>query len=125
MNFVDAVKTCLTKYIDFKGRAARSEYWWFVLFSLILQLVVGSVSDLLGVVASLALFLPSLAVAVRRLHDRDMTGWWVLIVFFPLIGAIALLVITVMKGSDGENRFGADPLGSDDIGFSESNIPKV
>jgi uncharacterized membrane protein YhaH (DUF805 family) len=121
MGFMDAVKTCLNKYIDIKGRARRSELWWFFLFNVLVQVVATILDGILGMggpqsigllapIASLALLLPGITVGVRRLHDRDMSGWWMLIGFFPILGGIALLVIFVMKGTDGDNRFGPDPL---------------
>ena len=110
MDFVTAVKTCLTKYVDFQGRAGRSEYWWFFLFNVGITLITGLISDGLNVLWSLAMLLPSLAAAVRRLHDRDMSGWWVLLILVPLIGGLALLIILALKGTDGPNRFGADPI---------------
>ena len=61
-------------------------------------------------IAALALFLPGLAVSIRRLHDRDKSGWWVLLAFIPLIGAIILLIWFIMRGTQGPNRFGPDPL---------------
>ena len=110
MDFVTAVKTCLTKYVDFQGRAGRSEYWWFFLFNVGITLITGLISDGLNVLWSLAMLLPSLAAAVRRLHDRDMSGWWVLLILVPFIGGLALLIILALKGTDGPNRFGADPI---------------
>ncbi|CUH59687.1 DUF805 domain-containing protein [Thalassobacter stenotrophicus] len=110
MDFVTAVKTCLTKYADFQGRARRSEYWWFFLFNIGIGLVTALISDGLNVLWSLAMLLPSLAVGVRRLHDRDMRGWWILLVLVPFIGGLALLIILALKGTDGPNRFGRDPI---------------
>ena len=110
MDFVTAVKTCLTKYVDFQGRARRSEYWWFFLFNFGAGLVTTLISDGLNILWSLAMLLPSLAVAVRRLHDRDMTGWWVLLALVPFVGMIALLIILALRGTEGANRFGPDPI---------------
>ena len=110
MDFVTAVKTCLTKYVDFQGRARRSEYWWFFLFNFGAGLVTALISDGLNILWSLAMLLPSLAVAVRRLHDRDMTGWWVLLALVPFVGMIALLIILALRGTEGANRFGPDPI---------------
>lgn len=121
MGFMDAVRTCLSKFIDINGRARRSEYWWFFLFNVLVQIVATVFDSALGMggpqsvgllapLASLALLLPAITAGVRRLHDRDMSGWWMLIVFFPILGFIALIVIFVMKGTEGENRFGPDPL---------------
>lgn len=138
MTFKDAVRTCFQKYITFSGRASRSEYWWFVLFTLLASFVLSFIDFSLGfqgnvqplsALFSLAVFLPSIAVAVRRLHDRDMTGWWILIVLVPLLGALVLMVLFVMRGTEGRNRFGPDPLGGgyddpDDGEYSPSSIPR-
>ncbi len=111
----------LKKYTVFNGRARRSEYWYFFLFNLIISVVLAVLDHLmgmahaafgmgmLGTLYSLAVLLPGLAVSVRRLHDTDRSGWWLLIAFIPLIGAIVLLIFMVMDGSAGDNRFGSDP----------------
>jgi len=114
MGFVDAVKFGFSHYVTFSGRASRSEYWYWTLFTIIASIVAGILDGILGggfigAVVSLGLFLPSLAVAVRRLHDIDRTGWWVLIAF-TLIGIIVLIVWDCTKGTAGPNRFGPDPL---------------
>ena len=103
------------KYAVFRGRSSRKEYWFFDLGYVILQIVAMLIDrsmemTLFGVIASLGLVIPSIAVSVRRLHDRDKSGWWVLLVFIPLIGAIMLLVQFCRRGTVGENRFGDDPL---------------
>ncbi|MFV2010783.1 MULTISPECIES: DUF805 domain-containing protein [Micromonosporaceae] len=121
MSFTEAVRSALTRYVGFSGRARRAEYWWFVLFSTAVA-IVGSILDLLlgtgldggnlgilYVVALLALALPSLAVAVRRLHDTERSGWWVLISPIPLIGPLVMLIFTVQDGTPGPNRFGPSP----------------
>ena len=88
----------LKKYVEFSGRARRMEYWMFVLINTIIACVIAFVEGLAGspgfvsVIYSLAVLLPSIAVAVRRLHDTDRTGWWLLIGFIPLIGVIVLIV---------------------------------
>ena len=122
MGFGEAVRTCWRKYGDFDGRAIRSEFWWWVLFVTLLQVAASIVLTLflvvfqdagflqwLGVmifmVVVLALILPSIAVSVRRLHDRDLSGWWYLLGFVPL-GSIVLLVWYVLPGSPGPNRYG-------------------
>ncbi len=138
MDFQTAVRTCLNKYTDFQGRAQRSEYWWFALFSLLVQLactivdsVLGSEIGIVALLAMLALFLPSLAVTIRRLHDQDRSGWWVLLILIPFIGSLVLLIMLIFKGTEGPNRFGQDPLGAhaaaelDDVSYSASNIPNV
>ncbi|RYH07284.1 DUF805 domain-containing protein [Tropicimonas sp. IMCC6043] len=111
MTFQDAVKTCLTqKYVDFSGRARRSEYWWFVLFVFIGNIIFGIIGiDLLGALWSLALLLPGIAVGVRRLHDLDKSGWWLLIALIPLIGLLVLIYFFVQPGTRGANQYGPEP----------------
>jgi uncharacterized membrane protein YhaH (DUF805 family) len=119
MNFVQAISSVLRNYVGFSGRAARSEYWFWILFVVIVSICLSILdqavfSDMaaqpLTSIFSLATFLPSLAVAVRRLHDLDRTGWWVLMSLVPLIGWILLLVWFCTQGTPGVNRFGPDPL---------------
>lgn len=122
MDFQTAIKTCFSKYVDWNGRAARSEYWWWALFVTVVSLALALIVDgaILGIgmsgtgpasgLWSLATLLPSIFVGVRRLHDVDRSGWWLLIALIPLIGFLVLLYWFVTKGTDGENRFGADPL---------------
>ena len=112
VGFADAVKICLSKYVDFTGRAVRSEYWYFTLFSFLASLVMVIIEGFIGMrgilstLMNLALILPHLAVGVRRLHDTDRSGWWFLIMFVPLVGIIVLLYFFCQKGTDGRNRFG-------------------
>jgi uncharacterized membrane protein YhaH (DUF805 family) len=120
MSFQDAVRTCLTqKYADFSGRARRSEYWWFFLFSLISSGVASVIDSILGTryggttglvqaLVQLALLVPGIAVGVRRLHDTARSGWWLLIGLVPVVGWIVLLVFFV-QDSRGENQYGAAP----------------
>jgi len=119
MGFGQAIATCFRKYAVFSGRASRSEYWFWVLFQLLLgiglavvDLLVFRTTNVLSAVASLALFVPSLAVLVRRLHDIDRNGWWILIWFVPIIGQIVLLVFLCTRGTEGANRFGMGPAGT-------------
>ena len=145
MEFGDAVKICLTrKYCSFKGRASRSEFWWFCLFTLILNMIVALVGLLLPALGSIVsavqalwLLLPTVGVTTRRLHDRNLSGWWQMLPLAAVLPAIAgavlgadgllvlagsaaalaslgLLVVYVLKGTTGPNRFGPDPL--DDSG---------
>lgn len=122
MGFAEAVRTVLSKYVTFSGRARRSEYWWFALFSFLASIVAGildvalgtdygnsSGNGLIGTILTLALFLPGLAVAIRRLHDTGRVGWWVLIGLIPLIGWIVLIVFFVQDSHAGENRYGPSP----------------
>ena len=111
----------LKKYAVFNGRATRGEYWYFALFNviisivlLVIDVVIGTYSaeaglGLLGGVYALAVLIPSIAVGVRRLHDTGRSGWWLLIVLIPLIGAIVLLVFTVQDSKPGENQYGPNP----------------
>jgi uncharacterized membrane protein YhaH (DUF805 family) len=106
MTFKDSIVAGFQKYFDFDGRATRSEYWWFVLFGLIVNAVgLMDPSGILYILASLALFIPSLSVAVRRLHDIDKSGWWMLLVLVPLISLI-LIYWFCKRGTPGSNRFG-------------------
>jgi uncharacterized membrane protein YhaH (DUF805 family) len=115
MNFNEAIKSGFGKYVTFSGRAARSEYWYWTLFTVIANMVAGILDDLLrglgliGLLVSLALLLPGIAVSARRLHDLDRTAWWLLIVFTG-VGVILLIVWDCIKGTTGPNHFGADPL---------------
>ena len=117
MDFKTAVTTVLQKkYADFSGRASRSEFWWFTLFAFIVNMLSNIIFGAIGIgflamIVSLALLVPSIAVAVRRLHDRDMIGWWVLLGLVPVIN-IALLVICALEGTAGPNKYGADPKGA-------------
>ena len=103
MNFGEAIKSGFDNYVTFSGRAARSEFWYWILFSALADLVGGIIggaigTGLIGVVISLALLLPGVAVSVRRLHDLDRTGWWLLIAFTG-IGIILLIVWNCMISS--------------------------
>lgn len=104
------------QYGDFTGRANRQKYWMFYLFYVIFYILLGLAGAIVGVDAALAsLFalasiIPSLAIGARRLHDTDRSGWWQLIILIPILGVIVLIFFLVQKGTQGENRFGADPL---------------
>ena len=123
MSPIDWAMRPLTKYANFSDRAPRAEYWWFYLLFMVVYLIATIVDSFIGAVAgpygiltiviSLGLLIPSLAAGVRRLHDTDRSGWWLLIVLIPLIGAIVLLVFLVSEGTKGENRFGVDPYASE------------
>ncbi|QBR93557.1 DUF805 domain-containing protein [Nocardioides euryhalodurans] len=119
MSFADSVRTCLSKYVVFSGRARRSEYWWFVLFNILVGIVAAILDAVLGTgydsgsgliasLVSLALLLPNIAVAIRRLHDTSRTGWWILIGLIPIIGWIILLVFYV-QDSHADNDYGPNP----------------
>lgn len=114
----------LKNYAQFSGRATRSEYWYFLLFQIIFAIAAVVLDSVLGLSFAglpygfiylsyiLALFLPALAVGVRRLHDVNKSGWFILITFIPLIGGIWLLIVLTRKGTSGENRYGPDPTNS-------------
>ena len=115
MNFVEAIQVCLSKYATFHGRARRSEYWWFALFNVIVSVVAAIIDQALGggqifqVLVSLALLLPSIAVGVRRLHDTNRSGWWILIGLIPLVGFIILIVFFCTDSTPGDNNYGPSP----------------
>jgi uncharacterized membrane protein YhaH (DUF805 family) len=120
MTFIQAIQSGFSNYVNFSSRAIRSEYWFWVLFVVIGE-AVGSGLDytifatstgLFYSVFALAVFLPSLAVAIRRLHDLDRSGWWILISLIPIVGGIVLIVWFCSPGIPGPNRFGPDPLTS-------------
>jgi uncharacterized membrane protein YhaH (DUF805 family) len=113
MGFGEAIATCFQKYVVFAGRARRPEYWFWVLFQVLLMVgltIVDAVlfrgAAILTGLAGLGLLLPGLAVLVRRLHDIDKSGWWVLIALIPLIGGVVLFVMVCLRGTEGPNRFG-------------------
>ncbi|HMJ31878.1 MAG TPA: DUF805 domain-containing protein [Xanthobacteraceae bacterium] len=120
MTFFEAISSGFRNYVGFSGRAARSEFWYWILFTVLVGIVT-SIIDF-GVLSSnltpfssiwsLVTFLPSLAMGVRRLHDTDRSGWWWLLSFIPLIGIIVLIVFWCFEGTRGPNRFGPDPLGA-------------
>jgi len=118
MNWYLAV---LRNYAGFSGRARRTEYWMFVLFNIIfciaaivLDNIVGTAIDGVGyglfyILYALALFIPALAVAVRRLHDVGKSGWWIFIALIPIVGAIWLLVLYATDSQPGDNEYGPNP----------------
>lgn len=115
LNFVDAVSTCFRKYFNFKDRASRSEYWYFqiLVFPIALWSQFPSNTDSVLILQLILLFgvlVPAFSSGVRRLHDRDKSGWWILINFIPFVGWIILLIMLAEKGTEGTNRFGPYPL---------------
>lgn len=112
----------LKQYADFNGRARRTEYWMYLLFNIIFLFAAAILDNILGLkfspeipygfiymIYALAVFIPGLAVTVRRLHDVDKSGWFVLIAFIPLVGAIWLLVLYCTEGTPGTNQYGVNP----------------
>jgi uncharacterized membrane protein YhaH (DUF805 family) len=130
MNFVEAIKSAYVNYAVFEGRASRSEYWWFALFttvvSAVLDAATGADSDpnlpflILSLIFAFGSLLPSIGVATRRLHDVNRSGWWQLI-GLTIIGLIPLIYWLVKKGTDGPNRFGEDRLAA----LSASGTPDI
>jgi uncharacterized membrane protein YhaH (DUF805 family) len=120
MTFFEAISSGFRNYVGFSGRASRSEFWYWILFTVLVSIVT-SIIDLevlssssispFSSIWSLVTFLPSLAMGVRRLRDTDRSGWWWLLSFIPLIGIIVLIVFWCSAGTRGPNRFGLDPLG--------------
>ncbi len=127
MGMIEAVKLFFNRYTDFKGRSSRAEYWWVYLFNFLVVIVpylilftIGIGSDGLNIIGMLmaaivglyvlATIIPGLAIAFRRMHDRNMTAWWLLLGLIPYIGGIVLIVIFALPGTKGPNKFGADPL---------------
>ena len=131
MSFPDAVRSALTQYATFSGRARRSEYWFFYL-AVTIAMIVASVLDqalglnyvLYGIVA-LALLLPNLATAARRLHDTNRTGWWLLIGLVPIVGAIVLIVFFVQDSTPGVNQYGPSPKDAFEEAVDASAAPAV
>jgi len=125
--FVDVLKS---KYFLFSGRAPRREYWYFVLFSIIVSILLGIIdgvvgtmltlgvdpqgmpiqTGILGLFFSLFMLLPATGIAVRRLHDIGKSGWWYFIVLIPFIGILVLLYFLVTPSQEGENQFGPYPV---------------
>jgi uncharacterized membrane protein YhaH (DUF805 family) len=110
----------LKKYAVFNGRARRKEYWMFFLFNIIIGFFLGLIEGVAGIAPEgdpsvvgalfmLAVLLPTLAVGVRRLHDTDRSGWWMLLALVPIIGAIVLFGFTIQDSQPGENQYGPNP----------------
>lgn len=112
----------LRRYAEFSGRSRRKEFWLFELLLVVVSIVVGLIEGMLGIntmvgglygplttLFALGTIVPSIAVGIRRLHDTDRSGWWLLIALVPIIGALVLLFFYVSDGTKGPNRFGADP----------------
>lgn len=114
MSFGESIATCLRKYVDFKGRASRAEYWWFFLFAVLAYFGGGMIgmalrTNALLLLVFLGVFLPLLSAAVRRLHDTGRPGWWYLIVLIPYVGGIVLIVLLALRGNAGPNEYGFAP----------------
>ena len=110
MNPVQSISSVFRQYFGFSGRASRSEYWWFFLFQFISMIVLSIAAPTVYWIYVIATFMPGLAVIIRRLHDTERSGWWVLIAFVPLLGSITLLVFASFEGDRRSNKYGPDLL---------------
>ena len=132
MGFQRALRSFWKRYRDFRGRSRRSEYWFIQLFLVVTNIAVAIIDlalmgwdvdrfiangggGIVGLVWILVTIVPAVAVLVRRLHDTGKSGWWALVGFLPLVGAVVLLVFTVTDSSPGENKFGLSPKESSDL----------
>ena len=123
MNFFESIKSCLIKYTDFSGRSMRSEYWNFAVFVSILYIVAEYIDvkiagvpyldyygfGTLSIILTIVTIVPETSVSVRRLHDINKSGWWLLLAL-TVIGIIPLIYWAYLKGDEKENRFGKNPL---------------
>ena len=107
---MEAIKACFAKYATFDGRACRSEYWYWTLFSFIVGLFLGWI-PYLGTLLSILFILPGIAVSVRRLHDIGKSGWWYLLSFIPILGWLAMIYFYVLDSQSGANQYGLNPKG--------------
>ncbi len=136
--YIDVLK----KYAVFDGRARRKEYWMFVLFNVITSIILGIVDRIIGTdygssgsgmlssIYSLAVLLPTIGVAIRRMHDTNRSGWWILINLIPCIGWIWFIVLAAQEGGVGDNQYGPDPkaaerFGQPGAGPAEPGYPTV
>ncbi len=122
MNLVDAIKSGFVRCFDFSGRSIRSEFWYWTLFITVASIILSIIDAYIAGVSwadhgtgvfegifGLLTVIPGLSITIRRLHDVNRTGWWVFL-FFTIIGIILLIYWACIKGTDGKNRFGEDPL---------------
>ncbi len=123
----EAARSVLSQFATFTGRASRSDYWWWVLAYVLALFAIGLVDTFviapslgfnitdenagqpLSMLFVLAMFLPNLAVSVRRLHDLNKSGWWLLLGLLPVVGVLVLLYWIIQRGTEGSNDFGSDP----------------
>ncbi|MCM1355313.1 MAG: DUF805 domain-containing protein [Staphylococcus sp.] len=117
VSFSEAVRSALTvNYCNFNGRASRSEYWWFALFAFIVSIVISvafcwsdTIEYIVSGIFSLAVLLPSLGLAVRRLHDTGRSGWWIFINLIPIVGSLIFLYFMIVDSQNVPNQWGGVP----------------
>lgn len=149
LKFVEAIDICLRqKLFVVKGRAQRSEYWWFFLaqqliiyiMSVILNIIIiffslidinNDDAELVVIIMAICIFIlflamivPAITSAIRRLHDINFRGWWLLLSLIPFFGGIALLIMLALPGTKGDNIFGTDPLANKNDNFTDQNLIK-
>jgi uncharacterized membrane protein YhaH (DUF805 family) len=117
MTFGEAIRDGFDHYVKFDGRASRSAFWWWVLFAILVSIAANILDAIIGagifsILVGLGLLLPGLSVSIRRLHDTNRTGWWILIGLIPLIGFIVLLIFYLESGNPGPNQYGPPPQGT-------------
>lgn len=124
MSFTESIKSAFSNYAVFKGRASRPAFWYFYLFTAIVAFVLIGLqaamasSNFAPVIAivipiwSLAVLLPTIGLVIRRLHDTDRSGWWILVGFVPLVGFLILIVFLAMPGTPGDNKYGSPQMGT-------------
>lgn len=131
MNFGNSISTCMGKYGTFSGRAIRSEYWWFYLFTVLMSwgstLVAGSMfsfgdpmGEVLPLIISLVFFVPVIAAGSRRLHDMGKSGWWQLLFIIPIIGWILLIIWMCTDSEKDKNIYGSNPKIGDEHNLDEN-----
>ena len=104
MTFTESVQTCFKKYADFTGRATKSEFWWWVLFALLISMAAQTLGDIPASIVSLAILLPYLAVTARRLHDIGKSGWWQLVGIIPIVGWL-IMIYWCVQNSKQDNSY--------------------
>ena len=116
VGFIDAIKLAFKNYVNFNGRSRRSEYWWFVLFNIIIEIIIFILAKLITPnlifllsIYSLIIFLPGLGLAIRRLHDIGKSGWYIFIAFIPFVGVFILLYFFCLDSENQSNEYGESP----------------
>ena len=110
MTFLDSIETCFKKSFQIKGRASKSEFWWFTLFYFIAIFSLVMINETFAIIFLLIILPASICVTVRRLHDQDKSGFFYFISIIPYVGGLILLFMCAMDGTKGKNKFGPSPL---------------